>query len=163
MSPTVWMELTMFAITEGRINAYKSDNGKMSCVQPKHMRASWIDNCRDIEIKWVKWWVYHQLVWFTFQEATQQSWDTRRVTRKSKETCMHLPAWKLTPINNLLTTKHAGRQGNMNSKEWHMWKNRNAKWQILGIWYNNKPAVPGEFQQGGHASVRCNNCGSGES
>jgi hypothetical protein len=42
---------------------------RMMCFEQKHMRVSWLEDSGDINIKRINW-MYHQLPWFTFQDAT---------------------------------------------------------------------------------------------
>ena len=50
---------------------YKSkfNQAQMICLEPKHMRLSWLEDSGDSNIKRINW-VFHQLPWFTYQDAT---------------------------------------------------------------------------------------------
>jgi hypothetical protein len=47
----------------------KFNQTRMICLEPKHMRLSWLEDSGDSNIKRINW-VFHQLPWFTYQDAT---------------------------------------------------------------------------------------------
>jgi hypothetical protein len=107
----------------------------MSSVQPKHTIPRWIEDCKDIKIKWVKWVV----------SPAHLAYLSRCKVGILEE--FHVSLRKYTCIS--ASMKSHTHQWFTYSKEWHMW-NHNAKWQILGVRYTNKPAaVPREIQQRG--------------
>ena len=42
---------------------------RVTCLEPKHMRISWMEDSGEVNIKRICW-IYHQLPWFTYQDAT---------------------------------------------------------------------------------------------